>query len=59
MKEIVLENIFNQELVRCPNPRDIEIIDGIEYLKVQKQGQAKFFLMRKDSLKRVAKKIKA
>lgn len=53
MKEIIFQNIFNQEIVKCYNPRNIEVIDGIEYIRVSKSGKDKTFLMRKDSLKKI------
>lgn len=56
MKEITFQNIFNQELVKCDNPKDIEIIDGVEYIRVTKSDKQKSFLMRKDSLKRITSK---
>ena len=52
MKEIILENIFNKEKVRCKNFNDVKIIDNIEYLKILKDNNREM-LMRKDALKKV------
>ncbi|NBP58426.1 hypothetical protein EBU71_18215 [bacterium] len=53
MKEIQLQNIFNKEILRCDNLKDIEVIDGVEYLRVKKDDKGKKFLMRRDSLKKL------
>lgn len=58
MKQVVFENRFNQERVACYDPRDIEIIDGVEYYKVHRFGQDRTFLMRKDALIKVVDKDK-
>ncbi len=49
----VFENIYNKEKFNCANQRDVKIIDGIEYLRVIKEGTAREVLMRRDSLKKV------
>ena len=56
MKQTVYENKFNQEKVACWNPREVEVIDGVEYLKVHRFGSDRTFLMRKDSLVKVPEK---
>lgn len=59
MKQITFENIFNHERFRCNDVRDIQIIDGVEYLKVNKIGNERVLLMRKDSLKKVVETNKS
>ena len=56
MKGIVLENIFNQDKFECTNLHDVETIEGVQYLKVHRQGSVRLMLMRKDALKKVQNK---
>lgn len=58
MKEHVLENIVNREKFVCLDLKDIQVIDGIEYLKVQKYGSTRTILMRKDALKKVKNEMR-
>ena len=53
MKATTFKNRFNNEQVVCKDPRDIRLIDGIEYLTVSKTIQDRKFLMRKDALEKV------
>ena len=53
MKAITFKNRFNSERVVCKDLKDIQVIDGIEYLLVSKTIQDRKFLMRKDALERV------
>lgn len=53
MKEVVLKNKLNGERVICPDPRQVSVIEGVEYLLVQGFGTSRKFLMRKDALERV------
>jgi hypothetical protein len=53
MRETMYENIFNHDKVACANPRDIETIDGIKYLKVHLLNNSRIILMRKDALVKV------
>ena len=53
MKETMFENIFNRDKFACANPRDIEVIDGVKYLKVHPMNNARVILMRKDALVKV------
>jgi hypothetical protein len=53
MKEVTFENIFNHEKFCCNNVRDVEVIDGVEYLKVRRYGHERTVLMKKDSLKKL------
>ena len=53
MKAITFKNRFNNERVVCKDIREVQVIDGIEYLLVSKTIQDRKFLMRKDALERV------
>ena len=56
MKPITFENQFNHEKLICDNIRNVQMIDGIEYLTVRRQDQTRTFLIRKDSLKKILNK---
>lgn len=49
---ILLVNPLNSEEWVCDDYQDTKYIDGVEYIKVRKSGQVKWFLMRKDALKK-------
>ena len=53
MKAITFKNRFNGEYVVCKNIKEIQVIDGVEYLFVSKTIQDRKFLMRKDALEKV------
>ena len=53
MKTITFKNKFNGERVVCKDVKEIQVIDGIEYLFVSKTIQDRKFLMRKDALEKV------
>lgn len=56
MKPITFKNkLKSNDIVVCNNIRDVHVIDGVEYLQVQRPGSDRIFLMRKDALERVAK----
>lgn len=59
MKSVIFENQLNHERVVCEDTRDIQVIDGVEYYKVHRQGQDRNFLMRKDALIKVVDKNKS
>jgi len=56
MKETMFENIFNHDKFACANPRDVEVIDGVQYLIVHRQDNNRPQLMRKDALKKIENK---
>ena len=58
MKPTLFENLFPKEVVICDNPKDIQAIDGVEYLLVHREYNQRKFLIRRDSLKKIDK-IKA
>jgi penicillin-binding protein-related factor A (putative recombinase) len=58
MKPVTFENRVSHERVICDDIKNVQLIDGIEFLLVHRQGQQRIFLMRKDSLEKVAEKRK-
>jgi hypothetical protein len=56
MKTIVLENQRNKERFSCKDLKDIHVIEGIEYLKVVRQGTSHECLIKKDLLKQIKDK---
>ncbi len=56
-KPRMLENIVTKEQFVCPDTRDLRVIEGVEYLPVQRPGQSRTVLMRKDALQPVKKAI--
>jgi len=53
MKQAVFENIYNKERFIASGKRDTKFIDGIEYVKLIKQGTQREVLVRRDYLKKV------
>ncbi len=53
MKSITLKNKLNGEQFICDNTKDVEVIDGIEYLMVRRFGTDRRVLMKKDALEKV------
>jgi hypothetical protein len=58
MKPVMFKNRMNGEKVICDNTRNVEVIDGVEYIFVRKLGQDRSHLMRKEALERIKEKIK-
>jgi len=56
MKSMTFESKLNRDRYECDNVRDVEVIDGIEYLRVRKPNTQRQFLFRKDSLEKVKPK---
>ena len=56
MKPMTFESKLNRDRYECDNVRDVEVIDGIEYLRVRKPNTQRQFLIRKDSLEKVKPK---
>jgi len=54
MKTIYFENLRNREKFYCKNAKDIQVIDGVEYLRVFRLGTQRDCLMKKESLKKIA-----
>ena len=53
MKPVNLINRVNNERFICENFREIEQIDGVEYLRVRRAGEHRWFLMRRDVLAKI------
>jgi hypothetical protein len=51
-KYIKLINPLNGEEWICGDYTDVKYIDGVEYIKVQKFGNERTHLMRKDALRK-------
>jgi hypothetical protein len=57
MKPVTFENQFTHERVICDDSnRNIQVIDGVEYLSVHRTNSNRTFLIRRDSLKQVNEK---
>lgn len=54
MKIVYFENIRNKEKFYCRNTKDIQLIDGVEYLRVFRMGTQRDCLVKKDTLRKVA-----
>ena len=52
IKPMTLKNRMNNERFVCDNIRDVEVIDGIEYLIVHRPNEQRTFKMRKDVLEK-------
>ena len=53
MKATTFKNRFNGEIVVCKDLKEVQVIDGVEYLLVSKTIQDRKFLMRKEALEKV------
>lgn len=58
-KPRLLENIVTNEQFVCPDPRDLHVIEGVEYIPVQRPGYPRIMLMRKDALRPVKSQVHA
>ncbi len=58
MKSVTVKNKMNGEKFVCDDFRQVEVIDGVEYLLVRRYGSDRKFLMRKEALEKVKEKIK-
>lgn len=56
MKTVYFENVMNKEKFYCHNVKDVRVIDGIEYLRVFKDGTQRDCLVKKDTLRKVSQK---
>ena len=54
MKTTYFENMRNKEKFFCKNLKDIQKIDGIEYLKVFRFDTKRECLVKKESLRKIA-----
>jgi hypothetical protein len=58
MKPVIMENRVNHERFICDDVKNVQVIDGVEFLQVRRHNDYRQFLMRKDSLQKVANKDK-
>ena len=59
MRPQMYKNIITGHTVVCSNPRDIRLIEGVEYLVVTQPGHYnnRSFMIRRDSLSKIEKTI--
>jgi hypothetical protein len=50
MKPVSLKNVLNGEKFVCDDFRQVEIIDGVEFLLVHRPNETRTFKMRRDIL---------
>lgn len=53
MKQTTFENVYNKERFVSRGKRDTKFIDGIEYVKLIKEGTQREVFVRRDFLKKV------
>ena len=53
MKQTTFENVYNKERFVSRGKRDTKFIDGIEYVKLVKEGTQREVFVRRDFLKKV------
>lgn len=53
MKKVIFENIYNKERFIVCNKKESKFIDGVEYIKLIKEGTTREMLLRRDSLKKI------
>ena len=53
MKILYFENMRSREQYRCRNDKDVQTIDGVEYLRVSRLGENHECLVKRDVLRRV------
>ncbi len=53
MKSVTVRNKMNGEKFVCDDFRQVEVIDGVEYLLVRRFGTDRRILMRKEALEKV------
>jgi hypothetical protein len=53
MKATTFRNRFNGETVVCTDLKEVQVIDGVEYLLVSRTIQDRKFLMRRDALEKI------
>ena len=53
MKTTYFENVRNKEKFFCKNTKDIQQIDGVDYLRVFRMGPQRDCLVKLDSLRKI------
>jgi hypothetical protein len=54
MKAVYFENLRNRERFYCTDVKDVRKIDGVEYLRVFREGTQRDCLVKLDQLRRVS-----
>ena len=54
MKTVYFENMRNRERFYCNDLQDVRLIDGVEYLRVFKEGTQRDCLIKREFLKKVS-----
>jgi hypothetical protein len=57
MKSVTLRNVLNGEKFVCDDFRQVEVIDGVEFVYVRRPNEHRLLKVRKDILERVKEKI--
>ena len=53
MKTFYFQNVRNREKFYCKNTKDIQMIDGVEYMRVFRVGTQHDVLVKKELLQKV------
>lgn len=53
MKTTYFENLRNKEKFYCKDTKDVQTIDGVEYIRVFRLGTQRDCLVKKDILKKI------
>ena len=53
MKTVYFENMRNRERFYCTNLKDVQRIDGVEYLRVFREGTQRDCLIKRELLKKI------
>lgn len=53
MKPVMFKNRMNGEKVICEDIRNVQVIDGVEYIFVRRAGQDRTHLMRREALEKI------
>ena len=53
MKTVYFENVRNKEKFYCKNLKEVQMIDGVEYIRVFRMGTQRDCLVKKDTLRKI------
>ena len=53
MKTVYFENMRNRERFYCTNLQDVQRIDGVEYLRVFREGTQRDCLIQRELLRKI------
>jgi hypothetical protein len=57
MKPVYFKVVTSGERVVCEDVRNVQVIDGVEYIFVRREGQTRTHLMRKGALVKDTKQM--